>query len=678
MTELEVRFKQAFALHQQGRLADAERVYHEVLRERANHFDTLHLLGVIALQTRRTELGVELIGQAIRVNGKNAAAYSNRGNGLVELKRPEEAVASYDKAIALKPDYADAYYNRGNGLLELKRPEEAVASYDKAIALKPDYAEAYYNRGNGLLELKRPEEAVESYDKAIALKPDYAEAYSNRGNGLLELKRPEEAVASYDKAIAVKPDYAEAYCNQSLCRLAMGDYERGWEMYEWRSQNEDSSQPPKINAPKWQGEEIDGRSILAFGEQGLGDVIQFARFLPMLVRRGAKVTFLCPAKLIRLLRPLCAQVEFISSIVGKGPFDFQSALMSLPLRFKTDLGSIPGQVSYLKPEANLVDHWKQRIGETGFRIGIVWQGTPRRKIDQGRSFPLSEIVPLSLIPGVRLISLQKNDGLEQLTNLPTAAAVETLGDEFDSGPDAFIDTAAVMSNLDLIITSDTSIAHLAGALGRPTWVALKYVPDWRWLLDRKDSPWYPTICLFRQQTAGDWKSVFSTIAQELRSLVGGQNATPSPGALMNSPSSPNVQVSWGELLDKITILEIKEQRLKSPKAVANVRRELAILRAAAKDIDAIPELTSLKEELRSVNENLWKIEDDIRAKELYETFDHQFIELARSVYVHNDRRGLLKRRINEFTGSEVIEEKQYTEYRPAPPRPVTEDGTAER
>jgi len=302
--------------------------------------------------------------------------------------------------------------------------------------------------------------------------------------------------------------------------LRLGDYRGGWRDFEWRWKVEGfPSTRPNVKAAEWQGEKLDGRRLLVFNEQGLGDVIQFVRYLPRLLEREAKVTLLAPAKLARLLRPLTAQMEVISTIKGDEVFDFQCALMDLPLRFKTDVSSIPNKVPYLGAEQGLVARWRERIGSHGFKIGIAWQGNPQGKIDEGRSILVENFAPLSRLPGVRLISLQKQYGLDQLIRLPADVRIETLGDDFDSGPDAFIDTAAVMENLDLIITSDTSIAHLAGALGRPTWVALKYVPDWRWMLDRVDSPWYPTLRLFRQSERDNWKPIFSNIQRELRLLI---------------------------------------------------------------------------------------------------------------------------------------------------------------
>ena len=545
--------------------------------------------------------------------------------------------------------------------MELKRLDEALASYDKAIALKPDYAEAFNNRGIALKELKRLDEALASYDKAIALKPGYADAFNNRGNALKELKLFDEALASFDKAIALKPDSADAYLNRALTRLLVGRYKEGWADYEWRWEAKTClCARPNVKVPTWQGEDLSGRHLLVFTEQGLGDIIQFARYLPPLAQYECKITFLAPANLARLLGPSIHPLQVVSEIKDTSGIDYQTALMSLPLRFNIELASIPNKVSYLKAEPELEARYKSRIGAFGFKVGIAWQGNPNGKIDEGRSIPLERFIPLSRVPGVRLISLQKHVGLDQLASLPKDAGIESLGNELDNGPDAFCDTAAVMNSLDLIITSDTSIAHLAGALGRPTWVALKYVPDWRWMLDREDSPWYPTLRLFRQSQRDDWIQVFAKIERELRSLV---NGTPVHCAQkMQCAIIPKIQVSWGELIDRMTILEIKEQRLKSKESVENVRHELASLSGIARDILSLPDLAMFKRELRSVNEVLWNIENMIREKEASKSFDEEFIELARSVYLNNDKRAGLKRQISLLLNSTIGEEKQYTSY----------------
>lgn len=472
----------------------------------------------------------------------NAEGWYRRGMSLRQQRRLDEAIASLNRAITRKADYAQAFMGRGVVLQELKRFEEALESYDKAIAIKHDYAAAFSNRGILLKEQNRLEEALASYDQAIAIDAGSAETYNNRGNVLIELKRLDEAIASYDKAIALKPNFADAFKNRAQFNLLTGNYEAGWQDYEWRFDAKSfPDKRPMFTAPIWNGEDLTGRGLVVYGEQGFGDTFQFARYLPLLVRRHAQVTFVTDGKLVRLLRSL---PEIVRLIDGMGQralaqhsrsagdrlpetvlrdderFDFQCALMGLPRRFRTDLSSIPKEVPYLHAEDALVLSWKKRIGSHGFKVGIAWQGTPIGRIDRGRSIPLEEFLPLGRLPGVRLISLQKYHGLDQLA---LCAPIETLGAGFDDGPDGFIDTAAVMANLDLIVTSDTSIAHLAGAMGRPVWVALKHVPDWRWMLEREDSPWYATMRLFRQKTAGDWKAVFARIENALRTIALGDD-----------------------------------------------------------------------------------------------------------------------------------------------------------
>jgi hypothetical protein len=340
-----------------------------------------------------------------------------------------------------------------------------------------------------------------------------------RGNLLLHRDRPEAALAAYDKAIRAAPHYAEAHYHRGSALLLHGQFERGWRDFEHRWQVADCGfDRPVLRAHEWRGEKLQTRSIVVYSEQGLGDAIQFARFLPRLATMGAKLTFLCHPNLVRLFRPFAAAMEVTAFSHAERRFDFQCALMSLAERFAIRLDDLPGPIPYLFPESALVGQWRTRVGDQGFRIGICWQGNPLGKIDKGRSIPLAKYRPLAAVPGVRLISLQKTHGLDQLAHVPAGMKVETLG-TFDEGADAFIDTAAIMQNLDLVITSDTASAHLAGALGRPVWVAVKHMPDWRWMLERGDSPWYPTMRLFRQPARDDWDSVFAAMADALRRKI---------------------------------------------------------------------------------------------------------------------------------------------------------------
>jgi tetratricopeptide (TPR) repeat protein len=474
----------------------------------------------ILFESGRYDEALSAAEKAIAFRPDLAEAWHCRGNALNELSRHDEALAAYEKVLALNANSAGGWYGRGNVLNELKRFEDAVTAYDRALALDQNFAQGWVGRGNVLNMLKRFDEALAAFARALTLQANLAEAWLGRGNVLLELKQVGEALSCYDRAIAIEPDFATAYFNRGRGKLLLGHYEEGWQDYEWRWHARDFlSKRPDLKASNWQGENLPGRHLLVYSEQGLGDIIQFVRYLPLLLQRECKLTFLTSDKLARLVQRSIPSLDVVATLEGLQEIDAQVALMSLPHFFKTHLASVPNQVPYLNAEVSLEKAWKARIGAHGFKIGIAWQGNPIGAIDAGRSVPLKLFAPLSKISEVRLISLQKNVGLDQLADLPEGMNIETLGDDFDSGPDAFIDTAAVMNNVDLIITCDTSIAHLAGALGRPTWVALKQVPDWRWMLDRRDTPWYPTMRLFRQNERDDWGCVFSQIEQSLRELL---------------------------------------------------------------------------------------------------------------------------------------------------------------
>lgn len=547
-----MKFARALQFFNQGMLEEAESLCRTIARTHPKNFDAQHLLGLIALRRSNAEEAERQIRRAIQIAPNVAMAHNSRGIALKELKRLQEALESFNRALALQPHYPEALVNRGAAQHALNRFEEALASYDSALALQPNFAGAFANRANTLVELQRfedalastgralallpnyPEahnarglalyglnrnkEAMASFDSALAIRPLYAEAFYNRGNALTELKQLDEAIADYDKAIALKPDLANAFLNRAHALLMVGRMAEGWRDAEqrWKTQSFTSRRPP-ISAPEWSGESLNGRSILVFSEQGYGDMIQFSRYVPLLAAQGCDVSFLVPPELHRLLSCFTSPAKIISSVDAGSRFDFQSALMSLPLHLGTELETVPASVPYLTAEPEKVAFWRERIGPHGFKIGICWQGN--NAVLASRSFPVRVLQPLSQIDGVRLISLQKGSGLAQLDDLPAGMSVETLGEDFDKGADAFIDTAAVMQSLDLIVTCDTSIAHLAGALARPAWVALKFVPDWRWLLDRPDSPWYPTLRLYRQAAPGAWSPVFTSMSQDLEKLV---------------------------------------------------------------------------------------------------------------------------------------------------------------
>ena len=397
------------------------------------------------------------------------------------------------------------------------RNSEAVHANQTAVSLSPQDAEAHSNLGNVLKELSRLDEALASYKQAIALNPSFAEAHSNLGVVLKELGKLDEAELTYKQAISLKHNYAEAHYNLSVIHLLRGNLDKGFNFYEWRSRKKEQSVAPARTKFIWDGKQkLYNKNFVVYEEQGLGDIIQFCRYLPLLEQEGADVTFKVKQVLHTILQTMGCNFNLSKSYPEEKKIDFETPLMSLPNLFNTDLKSIPASIPYLYADSDRTKTWGDRLSKDKFKIGICWQGS-KSKIDVGRSFPLSNFKNISKLRNIELISLHKGEGEDQISYIDFD--VTTLGPDFDEGQDAFIDTAAVMMNCDLIITSDTAVAHLSGALGCPTWVALKYVPDWRWMLDRSDSPWYPTMTLYRQKTVGNWVSVFEEIKHDLSLLM---------------------------------------------------------------------------------------------------------------------------------------------------------------
>ncbi len=423
----------------------------------------------------------------------------------------EAAVTSYQQVLRLEPDHVEALNNLGVAVHSQGKVEDALLCLRRALALKPDYADAHSNLGNALQEQGNVELAVASYERALELDPGHFDAHNNLGNALRVQGRLAESVASYERALAIRPDDPQVRMSRSLCWLEMGDFERGWAEYEWRLKCEEFAIPP-FRQPMWAGEPLDGRTILLYADHGLGDSIQFIRYAPMVRARGGRVIVACQKPLVRIL----ATCRGIDQVITEGAplpdHDVYAPLMSLPRIFGTRLATIPADVPYLTAEPALVERWRDELGPAGpLRIGIAWQGNPRNRRDRQRSFRLARFEPLAAVAGVRLVSLQKGAGTEQIGELGDRFGVLDLGSRLDD----LMASAAVMRNLDLVVTLDSALAHLAGALAVPTWVAIPVAHDWRWLTDREDNPWYPTLRLFRQTKLGDWNTVFQRMADEL-------------------------------------------------------------------------------------------------------------------------------------------------------------------
>lgn len=550
--QIQAKFEQAFAYFLNGQIAQAQTLCEELLEIKPDHAETLHLLGVSAFQTKNHRNAVDLIGRAIAIRPDNAVFHYNLGIVLNELKELTAATASFDKAVSLKPDYHLACLKRANALHELNMFEAALASYDQAITIKPEDHLAHYGRGNALKKLKLFEAAVASYDNAISLKPDYAEAYSNRGNAFQELKqfdaaiasydkavslKPEdhlaqfnrgialqqlnkfdEALACYDKAIAARPNFPDACWNKSLALLTGGNYLDGWPLYEWRWQvSKFAAAKRNFIHPLWLGQEsLAGKTILLHSEQGLGDTIQFCRYIPLISDLGARVILEAEPPLTGLLKEITGLSEVFAKGSSLPEFDCHCPLMSLPLALKTELNTIPCTRRYLKSDPSKSAHWKSRLGEKmNPLVGLVWSGNITHSNDRNRSILLSDLIR-HLPAGISFVSLQKDVRDADKSTLESNAEILHLGDELND----FADTAALCDLMNVVISVDTSVAHLNGALGNPTWVLLPFSPDWRWMLDRDDSPWYPDLRLFRQPNPDDWSGAFEKLNSALQTDYG--------------------------------------------------------------------------------------------------------------------------------------------------------------
>jgi tetratricopeptide (TPR) repeat protein len=531
----EVHNNRGNALQELERLPEAVESYSVALSLDPNNADTLHNRAVVNMLLSRYGEALRDYDELLARHGERVPDLLGRGAALVALERNPEALAPLTRAAELLPDDVQAHIQLGVVLLRLERHAEAVASFDRALALKSDLPAVLNNRGVSLAALGRSDAAIQDFIGAAALAGDMAESHTNMGVLFKSLGNYRQAARSFDRALLLQPDDPAANFEQAFLHLTLGEFRQGWPLYEARFRVPALNIPQRdFGVPRWDGKApLAGKVLLVHAEQGLGDTLQFARYLPVLLERGAAVVFEVMPSLVALLRSLPEDIRIIPRGEPLPPADYHCPLLSLPMAFGTQLETIPNKVPYLAADPNRIASWAHRMQSLpGLRVGIAWQGNlqvERLIWARGRSIPLAALAPLAQVPGVSLVSLQKGPGAEQLHSAAFRDRVLDLGDKLDPGPDAFPDTAAVIANLDLIITSDTSIAHLAGALARPTWVALNASPDWRWLLDRPDSPWYPTLRLFRQpdRTRG-WDPVVTDLATALAALARSAGAPAPP------------------------------------------------------------------------------------------------------------------------------------------------------
>ncbi len=564
--------ERAIALHGAGRPAEAEPLYRRVLAGHPRDATALHCLGLLLHQTGRSEEAAPLLARAaaaqpgnpdtqellalvlrrlgrteeavtawrrsLALKPANPQARTALGNALADLGRPGEAIACFRAALAESPALPEAHAGLGNALLDQGRPDEAIPCFAAAIRLRPGFAAAHNSLGVAHFEARRLDEAVACFREAVRLDPGFAEAHNNLGAVLDERHEAETAIAVLRQAVALRPDYPDAHYHLAVALLRQGEYVEGWAEYEWRRRKPGfPRRDPAI--PEWRGEPLAGRTVLAYAEQGLGDGLQFLRYAPLLAARGARVLVEVPAPLARLAASAAGVAGVVATGAPTPPCELQVPLMSLPHLLGTRLDSVPADIPYLHPDPVQVAEWGGRLaGLPGLKVGLAWSGAPRphdrqsHLVDRRRSLRLEELAPLAGLPGLSLVSLQKGEAAAQPAppGLALFDAMAAVGD--------FADTAALVANLDLVVSVDTSVAHLAGAVGRPLWVLSRFDGCWRWLAGRADSPWYPTARLLRQERPGDWAPVVAALAAELAALARPAEDAPSDRTAIAMAQSP--------------------------------------------------------------------------------------------------------------------------------------------
>jgi len=502
--------KQAIAHHIARQLANAERAYRAILQVQPDHAHVHYLLGHLLYETGRLQESVQHQQRAAQFRPGVFEYRFELAQMYAEARRTDDAITAYQAALALRPDAVEVLQLLGNALQDAGRFDDAVNVYHRAIALRPDIPELHNNLGNALQNLRRFDESIASYSNALEQRRDYPDALNNLGCALKESGRWDEAISRFRGAIELRPEYPEAHWNVATALLTVGDLRAGWRHYEWRSHF--ATTPPRaFNCPQWRGELLDGRRILLHAEQGFGDTIQFVRFAAEVVRRGGRIVLECQPQLVRLLKGV-AEIE---TVVAQGeplpPFDVHCPLLSLPLALNVSLQDLPGAVSYLRAGSKGVERWAGRLaGDTRrLKVGIAWAGSSLHVNDRNRSIAADQLEVFGDVPNVAFYSLQTGGAAPpnlRLTNLTADLA-------------DFADTAALVANLDMVITVDTAVAHLSAAMGKPTWILLPTPGDFRWLLHREDSPWYPTARLFRQVEPSDWREPIARVREALFAMA---------------------------------------------------------------------------------------------------------------------------------------------------------------
>jgi Tfp pilus assembly protein PilF len=513
----EAAFLLATVCQAQNKPKDAVIYLEQALRLRPNYVEAHHARALMFAGRGEIDEAFEELRQTLLLKPDFAEAHHTLGVLLARTKRFGEAIAAFRQALQFKFDNPEAVLNLAHACEEKGQLPDAIAAYKDFLQQRPENADTHNALGLVFTKHKQLTQAFEEFQRALDLQPGNAVYNNNLGATLSDQGQPREAQEYFDKAVEINLDYAEAHKNRGMNLLHLGEFERGWQEFEWRWRCKDFKQRP-FRQPAWDGSSLNGQRLLLYTEQGIGDTFQFIRYAPYLAERGAKVFLECPGGLAALLKTCPGISQVITHGAPLPEFDCHAPLMSLPRLLGTTLETIPAKIPYLSANKDLIGRWQRELSNVrALKVGIAWQGNPKNGTDYRRSIPLEHFAPLAAVPDVQLFSLQKGQGTENLAKVIGDFPVIDLGGRLDSG--SFQVTAAAICNLDLIIACDTACAHLAGALGKPTWVALAFANEWRWGLERNDSPWYPTIRLFRQPKPEDWETVFAQMTEALRELV---------------------------------------------------------------------------------------------------------------------------------------------------------------
>jgi tetratricopeptide (TPR) repeat protein len=519
------------AYQRQGDIGRATACFRQTLAQRPDLAEPYNNLGNLLASEKKFDAAAMAFRRAIAILPKDAAAYNNLGNVFKERDQFGSAAICFEQALHVQPEYVEAHYNLGNTLLEAAMLDQAIVAFRRAVAMRPDLTEAYNNLGTALYLQEHAAEAIACFERALWLNPRFPETHSNMGTVFRDRGDLDRAEAIYRHAIALDPDYVLAHCNLAVTLLLRGDYAEGLSEFEWRRLGERNTLKPRADLPpRWAGEDPAGRTILLQAEQGLGDVLQFARYATLIAAAGARVILEVYPPLKRLLASIPGVAQVLTKDEALPPgIEWHLPMMSAPALMGTRLETIPAAIPYLTPDAAQVAHWKKRLaGVPGLKVGLVWAGDPRphdprsHAIDRRRSIALARLAPLLMVPGVSIVSLQKGQPAAQMADIaPELRPLDVMETVTD-----FADTAALVANLDLVIAVDTSVAHLVGAMGKPVWILSRFDGCWRWLIDGDDSPWYPTARLFRQTAPGNWDTVIARLANELASLSSAHKGRP--------------------------------------------------------------------------------------------------------------------------------------------------------